>query len=176
MAETIGQDAHARVPVKGRTRIPLSVWLTSYAGLVPFAGTAFIIWFIWPGAAAQDALSALHAYGAIVLTFLGGARFGFAVRRYGLPEGEADLAALRTGIALAVLPAAAAWAALLMDAVPALTLLLAAFALHGASDWQAARTGDAPPWYAALRFPLTLLAMAALAAVLYRLTAQASGL
>lgn len=171
MSELAQQGAGKRAARKKRTRIPVSAGFAGYAGLIPFAGTAFLVWFNWPGQAAQDALTALHLYAAIILSFLGGARFGFVTRRYGLPETEEETRALRSGILIAVLPALAAWAALLLSPAAALATLILCYIAQFFADWQAGRAGDAPPWYGALRFPLTLFALAAMAAALLRVTA-----
>lgn len=55
-------------------QVPCSAWLLGLAGLIPFVTAAGIVWFDPENR--NEAVSAITAYGAIVLSFLGGIRWG----------------------------------------------------------------------------------------------------
>ena len=58
-----------------------ATWL-AYAGLLPFLGTALYIWFsplIFPANYAYALLRWELLYGAIILSFMGGIRWGLAM-------------------------------------------------------------------------------------------------
>ena len=129
-------------------RIPAAARWLGFAGLLPFAAAALAM--AWPGAPLQElAPRALLGYGAVILSFLGGIRWGLAMGR---PD-----AALALGFS--VLPALLGWVALLLPAAAGLGLLAAGFAAMLLADRHLAA---APAWYPRLRLPLSLGAMAAL--------------
>jgi hypothetical protein len=97
------------------------------------------------------------AYGASILSFLGGIQWGLAVAR---PDG----AGLAVRLALSVVPSLAAWLALLLPVRPGLLVLAVSLAAVLAADLRAAQHGLAPPWYPKLRLPLSGGAMVALLA------------
>lgn len=136
---------------------PAAATQLGYAGLIPFVGLAalqIVAPALWPGAA-----EALLLYGAVILSFMGGCRWGFSCA--GLGAGPTISA-----LAIAVTPALFGWAALLARPWigPAAAALLLALGFIGLlmSDFWAARTGDAPDWWPALRQPLTIGASASL--------------
>ena len=118
-------------------------WLC-WAGDLPFAaasGAAFL-----GSAAPIDPVRVLIAYACVILSFMGGAQWGLAtaapavdVRRFGL----------------SVIPALIAWPALLLAAVPALGLLVLAFAALCGYDLWTVRQKLAPAWYGRLRLQRT---------------------
>jgi hypothetical protein len=90
------------------------------AGLLPFVAGALGLWLVdaaWRPWVAQ----ALVAYGALIVSFLGGIHWGLAARA-GTPPPPALLV-------WGVLPSLIAWPALLMPAPAALVLLAAALLL-----------------------------------------------
>ncbi len=120
--------------------------LLGYGGLLPFLAGAVLAW----AGAIDPALAsrAFVGYGAAILAFLGGLQWGIAL----LPDTER----LAERLVVGVLPALAAWVALLLPTFAALVLLLAAFAALLA--WEHARPARAlPPWYLPLRLRLTLI-------------------
>ena len=124
-------------------------WL-GFAGLLPFAAAALLA--LTPNAPLHTlALPALLAYGAVILSFLGGIRWGLAM--------AANAADLPARLALSVLPSLLAWLALLLAPRAGLLLLALGFAAMLLLDQ---RIGDAPAWYPRLRLPLSLGALAAL--------------
>jgi len=136
-----------------RTAIPPVVLAYGLAGLIPFWAPA-VVGLMWPET--RDAAGMLLAvYAALILSFLGGARFGRAVQGDPPPPLTISLSMLPSIIGLAVL-------ALPADARPAqLVLLAAALVAHWLWD---RRDGGAPPWMARLRALLTAGAVAGLAA------------
>ena len=76
-----------------------------WAGLVPFAGLAAVLWFAGPGPWPM-ASSALVGYGAVILSFLGAIHWGLAMREWRLQPA----AHLLWGLA----PSLAGWVAMLV--------------------------------------------------------------
>lgn len=144
----------------GRTEIPLPARVLGLAGLLPFAAGALLVWCpIEPYAVFGT--RALGAYGAVILSFLGGVRWGALLD---------DAARLRRWLplGLSVLPSLVAWAALLVPPAAMFTLLAVGLVLQYLSDRDAVATGELPAWYGSLR---TVLSAGAVLAVLSGLLA-----
>ncbi len=129
-------------------RVGGGVRALGFAGLLPQAGAALMV--------AMDVdygLGRLLAlvYGGLILSFLGGVWWGFAMRR---TDHQASLAAL------AVLPSLVALAANLLAAryglPPALGLIAVALVATLAVDKALVATAEAPAGWLALRAPLSL--------------------
>ena len=137
-------------------RIPTGPALLGYSGVLPFAALAIAILLV-DGAWQNLALSAFLAYGAVILSFLGGIRWGAAARADKPRNGE---------YVLAVLPSLWAFACLLAESsVVATWGLLAGFALMGFADWLRPAPGTAP-WLVTLRLRLTAAVVLCYAIVL----------
>ncbi len=117
----------------------LSLWLAGIADDHPWRTTTILL---------------LTQYAAVVLSFLGGIRWGLAIRQTG-PARTLDLA-------MTVLPPLVAWASLSVPLPYTFAVLAAAFAAHGAWDAFAVHTGAAPRWYGRFRGWLTAVVVAAL--------------
>ncbi len=135
------------------TGIPTPALVLGLGGLLPFGAGAIGAW--WPDAeVAAFALAALAAYGAVILSFLGGVRWGNvlfereALQRFG-PLG------------LSIVPSLVAWCALLAPPAAGLLLLAAGLLAQYALDRAATAGGTLPPWYGRLRIVLTVGAMTA---------------
>lgn len=145
---------------------PRAAMALGVAGLAPFAAGA--LGTLLARAPADAALfEALLLYGAVILSFMGGCRWGF--RAAGLDGGDPGDRGDWRAYALAVTPSLWAFFALLAaDWIgrPLVAALLAAgfVALYGA-DRLATQSGAAPNWWAQLRLPLTLGAASSLALV-----------
>jgi hypothetical protein len=131
-------------------------------GIVPYWAAAFVVltdlgpfetsWVVW----------AIIAYGAVGLAFLGGIRWGLALRASGDRMQRWDLA-LSTGASLA------GFAALLAPPLIGVSILVVGLLAQALWDQMGADTGRMPLWFARLRMVLTSLAVMPLLAVLARL-------
>lgn len=145
-----GEDRGSRVPTT-------AAWLGGM-GLVPFVAPALAAPFA-AGDLKLALIRALLAYGAAILSFLGGIHWGAGMTR---PIGRADRAVDAGTLAISVVPSLAGWVALLLDPRSGLILLALAFAANLLLDIRATRSGLMPPWYPKLRKPLTAVVVAAL--------------
>lgn len=103
-------------------------------------------------------LFALCAYGAVILSFLGGIQWGLAIAGYGgAPESRRD-----RRLVLSIVPSLLGWGALLLPVSVALLLLAVAFGAMLWLDIRASAVGEAPVWYPRLRWPLTFTVAASL--------------
>ena len=127
-----------------------AVWL-GFAGLIPFFLAAAI--GLLPAAPLHDlSLQALLAYGAVILSFLGGIRWGLAIA-------TTEPADLFGPLLLSVSPALLGWIALLVSTPIGLVLLALSFAAMLIADL---RLSTAPHWYRSLRLPLSIGAVVTL--------------
>ncbi len=133
--------------LRNNARIPDSALALGIAGLIPFAGGALALWL--PGLLHASGQGLLISYGAIILTFLGGVRWGTAMGPYDGRRQGFDFTA-------GVLGSLGGLAALFLPAIPALTLLIAGFLLHALWDVRSVEAGRLPPWYGKLRMKLTV--------------------
>ena len=139
-----------------------AVWLGAL-GAIPFAALAVAI-SVGPPGISGPAGEMLRAYGAIILSFMGGVQWGLACRdRDGLSAGLSLTGMSAQRLALSVLPALFAWGALFLPASIGMALSAGAFGLVLFGDIRATRAGAAPAWYPRLRWPLTVVVMSALA-------------
>ena len=138
--------------------LPTLAVLLGLGGLVPFLGCGF---FAVSAAdpAATGWLQALILYGAVILSFLGGVRWGVAIAA---APTDRDGTTLAGALVLSVVPSLAAWLALLLPPPSGLWVLLAGFAGMLYLDVSPAHAGAAPPWYRQLRWPLSCLVLATL--------------
>jgi hypothetical protein len=126
-------------------------------GAVPFLGLAAAAHFV-DDAHRMSVIQALLAYGAVILSFLGGVHWGLAVGSNINSDNRQFLARL----VLSVLPSLAGWTALLATETTGLLILATAIAAMLWVDLRATQAGHAPPWYPNLRIPLTCVVVAAL--------------
>lgn len=135
--------------------IPLPARSLGLAGLIPFwACTLGLALFPGAGVAPETLLRAQVAYGAVILTFLGGVHWGVALRQTDAPSW------LR--LAWGVTPSLIGWCALLMPPRNGLGLLAFGLAIAFGVDLRTLGEGIAPDWYPRLRRILTTGALAAL--------------
>jgi len=125
--------------------VPVAAARLGLAGLIPFVGLAALA-HLAPASGARDWLA---AYGGVILSFMGGCRWGFAAT--GLGDGPA----LRP-LALAVAPALFAWLSLHAPAPFDMELLALGLLVLYLADLKLTKDGGAPGWWPALRLPLTL--------------------
>jgi hypothetical protein len=129
--------------------------LLGVAGLAPFA--VLSLWLagipadhVWRG----TTILLLAGYAAVVLSFLGGTRWGLAVAGHGDD--------LRRDIAVSVAPPLLGWVALMLPPHYAFVLLAVAFAAQGAWDALAGQNGLLPHWFVRLRMQLTVVVVLAM--------------
>jgi len=124
------------------------------AGLTPFLAAPLYMQGVglWlPGVAAAQL-----SYGAVILSFLGGVRWGLLV--------SGDLPPTWSAYTLSVAPSLLGWAALLSPSLPAGLVACSAGLLAAAS--LDCRQPAYPPWFRALRLLLSLAAVTSLLACL----------
>lgn len=144
---------------QAQVRIPASALLLGLAGLIPFAAGALSLWLPLPLLVEETGLRLIIAYGAIILSFLGGVRWGTAIgpfdqRRQGLE------------FTASVLGSLAGLAAVFLAAIPALALLIAGFLMQALWDVTSVEGGRLPQWFGKLRMLLTAGAVVSLVAAL----------
>ncbi|WP_054111387.1 DUF3429 domain-containing protein [Brevundimonas sp. AAP58] len=121
-------------------------WALALAGLIPFVGCAALA--AWGGPHRELWLFALLGYAAVILSFLGGTRWGAA-----LASGSPDPVTL----ALSNAPALVAWAALLpLPLSDPIRLGVVSAGLASMWLWDRRRP---PAWYPALRTVATIGAL-----------------
>lgn len=153
--------------------MPASAILLSIVALAPFIGCGLAA--LGPDAAmAERMLTALIAWGALMLAFVGGLHWGLVLRE---PESGPPVVAAgkpapgrHTRIGLAVLPLILGWLAVLLPMVAAawlaLLLLIAAYIAALVAEHHAARRFVLPSRYLWLRWGFTAVAVAMLTTVL----------
>lgn len=150
------------MPPRGPFGIPAPVLALTLAGLLPFIGGAVFVWMREGDPAGQaSAQLILLAYSAIILSFLGGVRWGVEISR-------GPLAPPRWGeLVFSVLGALAAWGLVLWPVLqgfsPFLFAAMAA-ALLLAGVWDVASTRELPQSYRRIRIIATAGAVASLLA------------
>ncbi len=124
-------------------RVPEMAWPLGLMAVAPFwmaVGGTYV-----PGLADGERISALAvAYGALVLAFLGGTRWGAAL----LPQNRRLLTVQR---AIATTFPAAGLASLLLPTVTGLAILLCFYLLQALWDLVSAEDGHLPYWSAMTR-------------------------
>ena len=133
--------------------IPTVALVLSVAGLVPFVFLAVASQLV-DGLPSSEAHFALAAYGAVILSFLGGVHWGGACRASGGFTWS-------TGV-FSVLPSLVGWSAIILPTDFGLLVLSFAFALMLIVDHRAISHGMLPQWYWRLRWPLTLIVVLSL--------------
>lgn len=139
--------------------------LLGYSGLFPLYGCLLVLIFAWPSDFGAAVLRTEVLYGAIILAFLGGTRWGIAIKAG--PEHQ-QIGALM----LTTLPALVAWLVLFVGPIHQILILMAGFGLAFVADRLSARKGLVPDWYENMRLMLTLLFEIGLAATLVRILAH----
>lgn len=135
-----------------KIRIPTAALLLGLSGLLPFAAGVVMVaswrWLEWD---ADFSRTFLLGYGAVILSFLGGVRWGVvAVRANPNPM----------ILALSTIPSLVAWALLLFPTPLEYILFALAFAVQGMWDIRTSRQEGAAPWYGRLRLLLSLVVVA----------------
>jgi hypothetical protein len=139
-------------------RVPRAAKYLGAAGIIPFVAIAITGPFL-TDPLKNSAFLALIAYGAVILSFLGGIHWGLSIAT-SRDRGTGGASFRRLGVS--VLPALIGWVALIVDPLIGIFILAISFGLVLAVDLDASRKGQAPAWYPSLRCPLTLGVIASL--------------
>lgn len=132
-----------------------AAWL-GMAGLLPFAALALAS-IILGGAVGELADEALAGYGAVILSFMGGCRWGFVAAGVGEAEsGGPESPAAWWRYAASVVPALYAWPTLLIADPWRPALLAAGFVALLLADLGLTVQKGAPAWWPSLRWPLSI--------------------
>ena len=127
-----------------------------FAGLIPFWGLALAHGSGVPfGASLTASATALATYAATILSFLGGIRWGLAIRTNNQTFASRDYAT-------SVIPQLLGWAALALPDPWRLVSLAALLVILGLLDHDLVTRGMAPSWFGRLRLVLSMGAAAAL--------------
>lgn len=134
--------------MKADASIPPVPLALGVAGLLPFVGLAAgIVTGVDFGYGRDGLVFALSLHGALILSFLGGARWGVAVSME-------EQAAARRGYPIAVVPALLAFATFLLGPEARLWTLCGLHVLLGLLDYGLVCREEAPEWYGRLRLAL----------------------
>lgn len=125
-----------------------AAWILGLGGLVPFVVGTFLIATNSEILDPTTLWGAVSAYAAVILSFLGGIRWGAALNETARRS--------PTTLALSVLPSIAAWVIVLLPAPWSFVGFAVAFSVQGVWDVTAIREGRIEtPWFAQLRVVLT---------------------
>lgn len=134
--------------LKSSYRENRTAWWLAGGGFVPFAFLAIALGILGGHHPAHAVLlDAFRLYGAVILSFLGGIRWGIAI----LPP-----AAPARTLLFSVCPAIVAWSALLLPPQAGLPLMILAYCAQGAWDSLSFHSDEKLAWFAHLRVVLTL--------------------
>ncbi len=143
----------------GRSAIPTPALILGWAGVLPFAALSLMVATGWSPplwrALHWPAPEALWLYGALILSFMGGAQWGAPTVR--------DARSWRPYL-ISVLPALWAFASAPAPVALRFAGLIAGFLALAAYDLWCARRGETPAWYGRLRAQLTAAVCVCLAA------------
>lgn len=134
-------------------------WILSIAGLVPFALPSIYLLlrligvdFVQHSDLFVQSIRATALYGAIILSFLGGIRWGLVLAR----EDEPQI------LILSVVPSLLGWASFLLPMPMQFLLLALAFSTQWRWDYQATASGSIAPWFGKLRTIISACVIASL--------------
>lgn len=141
-----------------QTHVPSAAKWLGALGAIPFVFLGLAGPFI-EASIQERAHFGLAAYGAVILSFLGGVHWGLAIADAGSLQSNGATFA-RLGIS--VVPSLVGWVALLLSRPIGLLVLAAAFSGLLLVDLHASRKAQTPTWYPKLRWPLTVVVAASL--------------
>ena len=134
-------------------------WGLSLAGVIPFAILAISLYVIGiENGFFVSLFDVFKVWSAIILSFLGGIRWGFAIAHE--PYENKNLL-------ISVVPSILAWFVLLLPDAYTILALLVLFCVHGAWDSFYINEGKVAPWFGKIRIVLTFLVASAHMVVLF---------
>ncbi|MEM9763289.1 MAG: DUF3429 domain-containing protein [Pseudomonadota bacterium] len=137
--------------------VPAAAGWLGLAGLLPFFACALAVAML-SEAPQSVATQLLAAYGAVILSFMGGCRWGLAAAGLGPDGGLSPWFAYTAS----VVPSLYAWVVLVLPDPWRMALLALGFLGLLGADYALTARGGAPTWWPALRLPLSLGASASL--------------
>ena len=150
-----------KMPPTDLTLTRRNAWVLALAGFIPFAALSASLWLLEQQSENYAfAQAALKTYGAVILSFLGGIRWGLALR-------SASEASTRIILILSVFPSLAGWFSLYLEAPFVYAVQAMAFAGVGAWDALSGERGAFGLWFVRLRTVLTFIVTAALIAAVF---------
>lgn len=137
----------AHTPITPDSAAGILIQRLGYAGLIPFATLALLMWIVTPEAHPLVAI-ALTSYAAVICAFLGGIHWGIGLRH--------NAPSRKLHMVWGVVPSLVAWVGVMMPAyagLPVLAVLLVACYLVDRKTWAEAGLRD----WMTLRFRLTVV-------------------
>lgn len=145
---------HVERSARQLTRNALSrktAWVLSLAGALPLLTLSLaLLWLDSVNPLEAIAVDAMKTYGAVILSFLGGIRWGMALR-----NATSDDTHMR--LIVSVVPSLAGWFSLLLPIPYVFAVQALAFAAQGAWDSFAGQKGEVQLWFVKLRMTLTFI-------------------
>ena len=141
--------------IGGTKSIPKPALILGFMGLLPFVSMACIA-VIQSPEVDRRVINTLLVYGALILSFLGGVRWGIAIN-------DTSSLPLLGPLFVSVIPSLVAWVACLVTEETGLFILTVGFCLMLHADH---KLPGAPDWYLRLRIPLSLAVVVSLLTVL----------
>ncbi|BDA83197.1 hypothetical protein Sa4125_07390 [Aureimonas sp. SA4125] len=136
-------------PAAGGLAPVRTLWILGLGGLLPFLALSVLLVYAGRSFIAFDTLKlGLAGYSAVILSFLGGIRWGASLMGQN-PQ--------RTTLMLSVVPSILAWLLLLAPAPWCFAGFALAFLGQGVWDFAATRRGQLPPEFGRLRLVLTAI-------------------
>lgn len=146
-------------PIESDFKVPLSALLLSLGGLIPFLAGGFLAITTGGGIlTSEQADRFLISYGAIILSFVAGIRWGAAFSEHNSHEQAVQFS-------VSVLPALVGWFALFLPFAVALPLLALAHSASAVWDIRGMYNGRGPRWYAKLRMILAIVVVGVIVVV-----------
>jgi hypothetical protein len=157
MSDNFPADADSEIQLNLFTQMQRLSWILTIAGVLPFAITALAAFAMGAdNPLTVSVVEVFRTWSVVVLSFLGGIRWGHALVYHSDRIGKAALVSL----VASVLPALFAWSTYFLADRQALVVLILAYAAQGAWDSLTAQTGNLPRWFASQRIILTLAVVA----------------
>lgn len=138
--------------------VPVPARYFGLAGLLPFFAGAIACWASPDKGLFSSSITAqfsLCAYGAVILSFLGGIRWGVAMQHTAMISDWVV-------VGLAMVPSLLAWAGLVLGPAVGIPMVVAGLLVQYAVDFKSTKTGVTPSWFLSLRTFLTTGAVVSL--------------
>ena len=146
--------------------IPAGALVLGFAGLIPFVAGGVLVWLPQVQNIAPTIAPVVFFYAALIVSFLGGVRWGAAM------QNATTGTALARELSASVIPTLITLACYILSLPAALAMLLILIISQGLVDILAVRQKKLVAWYAPLRLLLSAVAGASLASILVYLTIQ----